>query len=289
MAQVGYGPLWPVLGPPPEKPFATLLDVARIVDEADEHWLNGVKVYPFPDDLPHTHDPCASGSSRSKIAGTSVPLPEFGGFAVYLQEVCSALGIWGGGLSDAEAQDRFVARATAAFTATEAWAVEREFMAGAALGNNPHLADGNGSFPVGNTAQSVMDAFAILEDEIAKTGRRGVIHCTPGMLTKAGQQFLVVDARLNELVTINGTRVVPGYGYVGLTQPAGHTAPTAKQGWIYATGPIDVRRTAIEIVPGNVAAALDRAQNTITYLVERGYVVDWDTVLQAAVLADRTI
>jgi hypothetical protein len=285
MAQVGYGPLWPVLGPPPEKPFATL----RVVDEGDEHWLNGVKVYPFPSDLPKVHDTCASGSSRTKAVGGTVALPEYGGFAVYLAEKCSAFGIWGGGLSEEQAQDRFVARATAALAATEAFAVEQQFMAGVGIGNNPHLADGNGNFPNGDTAVSVMDAFAILEDEIAKTGRRGVIHCTPAMLTKAGQQFLVLDAREGEVVTINGTRVVPGYGYVGRTQAPGHAAPSAKQAYIYATGPIDVRRTAVEVVPGTVAQALDRSVNTISYLVERGYVVDWDTVLQSGVLADRSL
>jgi hypothetical protein len=290
MAQVGYGPLYRVLGPPPERPFATLLDAARVIDEVDEHWLNGVKVYPFPPGPAKPHDPCSTGTLRTKSSDGTVPLPEFGGFSVYLEEQCSSVGIVGPGLTPEQIQERFVGRATAAFAALEPFAVEKEFMSGGALGNNPHLADGNGTFPTGNTAQSVVEAFAILEDLIAATGRRGIIHCTPGILTKAGQQFLVFDERSGEVRTVNGTRVVPGYGYVGNTTPVGHSAPaSAKQSWIYATGPVDVRRGEVFVVPERIEAALDRAQNTITFLVERNYVVDWDTVLQAAVLADRGI
>jgi hypothetical protein len=289
MASVGYGPLYRVLGPPPERPFATLLDAARVIDEVDEHWLNGVKVFPYPPGPAHSHDPCSTGTLRSKRVGGTVPLPEFGGFTVYLEDHCSSVGVVGPGLDVAGDQQRFTDRVLTAFGALEAFAVEQEFMAGGALGNNPHLSDGSATLPGGGGAHSVLDAFAILEDAIALTGRRGIIHCTPSVLTKAGQQFLVFDPRDGEIRTVNGTRVVPGYGYVGKTALVGQSAPSATQAWIYASGPIDVRRGDVMIVPENLSQALDRAQNTISYMAERNYVVDWDTVLHAAVLADRSI
>ena len=40
------------------------------------------------------------------------------------------------------------------------------------------------------------------------------------------------------------------------------------------------------MLPENVAEALERQTNLITYRAERTYVVDWDLCLQAAVLVD---
>ena len=56
-----------------------------------------------------------------------------------------------------------------------------------------------------------------------------------------------------------------------------------------ATGPIDIRRGDVEVLPPVIRQTLDRRTNVITYRVERDYLVDWDTVLQAAVLVDRTL
>jgi hypothetical protein len=291
----GSGPLWTIDGPPPQAPTYTLLGAARVVPDADaggvERWGNGVKVYSYPPDIGHVQDACVAGSTRVKQHGGVIPLPEFGAMTVYLAETCSSFGIFGENLSNDEAQARFVARATSALGAVESAAVEREFMAGDVLGLNHYLADGNGTFPAGNTATSVVESFALLEDEIAKSGRKGMIHCSPSMATKAHSQRVVhEDDRLNVLCTINGTTVVPGYGYEdNAVHPIGKAAPSAHQGWIYATGPVDVRRTDYEVLPGDLWMALDRAQNEVTYRVERYYLVDWDTAIQAAVLADRTL
>lgn len=292
---MGYsGPPWRIDGPLPQAPPHTLLQVARIVDDLDSggipRWINGVQVYPYPSDLPGAWDACNHGT-QTKSDGTPVGLPEFGAFTVYLGETCSSYGIWGAGLSDTEAQTRFNARVKAAFSATEAFAVEKEFMAGALMGLNPYLADGNGV--INTTAVSVLQAFVTLENLIAATGKRGVIHCSPGAAVIARDHHLIptpdVGNMNDTLYTINGNAVVPGFGYVGVSRPAGSTAPNANQEYIYATGPIEVRRSETYIMPGTVKEALDRAANTITYRAEREYVVDWDTTLQAAVRADRSL
>ncbi len=296
MTEIGCAPTWPVDGPVPSPPPYSLLSASRIVDDLDqtqvERWLNGVEVYPYVTGTARGWDAMKTGSNRlAKDEGDAISLPSFGALTVYLPETCSSFGIWGGGMSPEQAQDRFVARATAALAAVESAAIESELMSGDALGLQPHLGDGNGSFPNGNTATSVTNAIALLENEIAGTGRQGVIHCSPAFLTFAAQNRLIgPDPRgpggNPVLRTINGTVVVPGYGYVGQSDPDGRTASSTGQEWVYATGPVEVRRSPLILVPETVVQALDRAQNSITYRVERYVVASWDVVLQAAVLAD---
>lgn len=297
MTQVGCAPTWPINGPPPAPPWFTLLDAARVPDDLDaggyERWQNGVTVYPFPPGPAEPWDANGTGSDFvTKNTGTGVELPDFGPLTVYLGEQCSTFGIWGGGLSEAQAQDRFVARATAALDAVESAGLEKELMGGGALGLNPHLADGNGDFLNGSAVTSLVNAIALLENAIAATGRAGWIHMSPGAaLVASGRHILWRDDRgpggQPVLRTVNGTIVIPGYGYVGESQPDGKAAPTGTQEWIYATGPVEVRRSELVLLPGTVAQALDRDTNTIVYRVERYYVLDWDVQLQAAVLADR--
>lgn len=289
MTAVGYGPLWRVDGPPPQARPYTLLGAARIVPEAEERWANGVSVYPYPDELGAIHDACSAGTFREKGTGGTVPNPEFGAMTVWVAETCSSFGIFGEGLSAAEAQDRFVARASSVFGAVESTAVEREFLAGDVLGTQPFLADGDGTFPAASTAQTVVEGFALLEAEIAASGRRGLIHISPAVAIAASyRRILFEDARAGVLRTINGTTVVPGAGYQDASvHPAGKSAASGTQEWIYATGPVDVRRSETFVIPGDLSQALDRATNTITYLVERAYAVDWDTVVQASVKVDR--
>lgn len=283
---------WRIPGPSPQPPLHTLLSSVRIVDDLDaaqvERWLNGVVVYPSPPGPVHGHDGCATGSSRDKDAGETVPTPRFDAITVYLADTCSAAGIFGAGLSAEEAQARFVARATEAFVAMESAGVEEQLMAGTTIGLNPYLADGEGTFPHASTAVDVVEAFASLENEIAVSARRGMIHCSPALALKASSENILVEDN-DVLRTRNGNIVVPGDGYVGHSAPVGHTAPTGVQEWAYATGPVEVRRSDVLVMPGLLSEALDRETNTITYRVERYYVVDWDTVIQAAVRVDRSI
>jgi hypothetical protein len=290
-----FGPLWAIDGPPPQPPARSLLTAARIVPDADaggaERWGNGVEVYPYPPGPAGVHDACATGSDRVKQDGGLIPLPQFGAMTVYLSETCSSLGIFGEGLSNAQAQDRFVARARTALAAVESQAVEREFFAGDVLGLNPFLADGNGTFPNANTATNVTEAFALLEAEIASVGGSGMIHCSPRIITYASLAGLIIWPlnRGTQLYTLNGTLVVPGQGYVDdSVNPAGHSGAGNGNEWIYATGLVDIRRSDYEVLPDSLFQALDRETNLLTYRVERTYLVDWDTVLQSAVLVDRS-
>jgi hypothetical protein len=252
-----------------------------------ERWLNGVAVYPYPQDTPDVWDACAA-SPVAKSFGSNATPPEFNTMTVVQAITCTSQQV----PDDAA----FRARAVVAIAAKESFAVAREFMSGATLTSQPYLADGMGTFPNGNVATRPNHALQILEAEIGLTGSLGVIHCSPMMATALLGTGFVIQDKTGVIRTINGNVVIPDGGYIGVSTPVGHPAPGATEEWAYATGPIDLRRSEIFTTPDTRAEALDRGtphsattgrSNTFTYRAERYYVASWDVVLQAAVLTDR--
>lgn len=289
---MGVGPKWRISGPPPVPPAYTLLAAARIVDDADAagvlRWEAGAEVYGYPPVTASVWSPCAAGTLRVKASGQAPGPAVFEAFGVYVTDQCWSGGVWGPGVSDPQA--RFLERARAVLAAVEAAAVERELLTGETTAN-PALADGGGTFPAGDTPTHVVEAFSLLEGVLAASGRAGMIHCSPQLATvAAGHQLLRPDGPV--LRTIVGTVVVPGAGYAPTygspqARPVGHAAPGAGQEWVFASGPVEVRRSELLIVPERVEQALDRDNNTLVYRAERFYLVDWDRAVQAAVLVDR--
>lgn len=296
-----YGPWWRIDGPVPLPPKRGLLQAAaktetvRIIPDVDpsgiDRWINGVEVYPYPIDQATVWDACSAGSDRDigKAFGTTAHTPQFSAMTVYLPETCTAYKVWD--------QAAFKARAVAAMSAVEGRAIEHEFLTGNDIPLNPHLSDGNGTFPWGNVATTVPNGVALLENEIAASGKAGVLHVSPAVAIAGARDWLWnMDETDGVIRTLNGTVVVAGTGYVPGAAPLGHPAATAGQEWIYATGPVDIRRSEIFTIPDNVSEALDRGvsggagtgrPNSITYRAERYYLVDWDTAVQSAVLVDR--
>lgn len=277
----GYGPLYPVDGPRPSAPRFGLLAAAGIINEDDEHWMNGLSVWPYPGDLPTGYDPCSDTSPHTKPAGTGTSKSDFGTLTIVEPMTCTARSI--------HDQATYVERASVALAAREGYAVEHEFWTGLYLPGTPHLSDASATLvqPANGAAVSVTEALAELEDAVAATGIQGVIHATAGTVSRwsANQQVFMDGAILR---TVLGTIVVRGVGYPG-TAPVGHTAVGAKQAYAFATGPVEIRRSEITIIPGSIAQATDKALNMITYRAERYYATTWDRALQAAILIDRTL
>jgi hypothetical protein len=300
VTQVGFGPLERIDGPLPLAPLYGLLPAAeapaagvRIIPDVDdngiERWLNGAEVYPYPPDDAQIFDACAPGGSSAgvKVDGGDLLHPQYGAITVYLAESCKSFKVWN--------QQEFIARAMAAFVAVEGAALGRHFMTGEGLPLNPHLADGGATILNSGAATNAANALALLEKAIAETGRQGLIHASPQFASALRERF-AVDNKTGVIRTINGTVVIPDFGYADGSTPQGQAAPTGTQEWIYATGPVDIRRTEAFVKPDTVQQALDRGTtgsatlgrpNVYTYRVERYYLVDWDTELHAAVLSDR--
>jgi hypothetical protein len=280
MVQTTLGMPFVIDGPIPAPPKYRLLDVAQIVETDDTHWGQGGQVWGYPPDLPTVWDPCTlPSSSPRKPTGGEIPLPVFAAYTAVLAITCTARGI------DPDDIEGYQARALAAFTAVESYAVESELAKGTLMPLNPHFTDANVSFPAGSGAKSPRVGLSYLADAVGATAKQGVIHATPGTVTAWSDGPLVFD-KGGVLQTATGVPVVSGDGYIG-SSPT--TPPTTGKAWAYATGPIKIYRSPVLIVPGTAREALDRQQNVITFLAERDYLAVWDTELQAAVLIDWTI
>lgn len=252
-----------------------------------ERWLNGVAVYPYPEDAPSVWDACAAHPVQKSFGSNATP-PEFNTLTVVQSITCTS--------QQVPDEAAFRARAVVAIAAKESFAVAREFMSGATLSSQPYLADGMGTFPNGNVATRPNHALQILEAAIGLTGSLGVIHCSPMMATALLGTGFVIQDKTGVIRTINGNVVIPDGGYVGVSTPVGHPTPGPTEEWAYATGPVDLRRSDIFTTPDTRTEALDRGTssgatngrpNTFTYRAERYYSAVWDVVLQAAVLVDR--
>lgn len=275
-------PLVPVDGPQPSAPRYSLLSVPGvIVPTTDDYWINGIAQAGYPCDIPDTWNECDGSTSAVRVNGECPNVVEALAFQAYLGVVRSTFGSDMADMKNA---------ASVAFQAREAYAVEREFMNAPLIPGNPHLADGEGDFPAGTTAKAPREALALLEEEIAKSGSAGWIHMTPYLasrLSSAGGEALYTGQ--GRMETILGSVVIPGQGYTLQKGPEGQSAdPGPGREWIYATGPVQVRRSEIILTPATAAQGTDRSINEAVYEASRYYVVSWDKCLQAAVQVDRT-
>lgn len=127
-----------------------------------------------------------------------------------------------------------------------------------------------------------------LENAIGQTGRQGIIHATPGVISAWNFVNLVTTTEGSDwLRTANGTLVVSGAGYYN-TDPSGKTGsdPSVGQEWAFATGPVHVY-TQMGVRP-TVSEYVDREINEIVYRAERDFLALWDTSLQVGTLIDWT-
>lgn len=263
---------------PVAAPYGLTTTPGVIVEELDGHWQAGVAVESYPTDVPLTHDPCSVGTLRVKEEGEEPPFPEFSSFTAYFPMTCSGLG-----LGNSAGAERMRNRARLALEATESYAVERELAEAPSATDRPHLTDAALQYPVGMAAVSPRAGVEALENAIGLTARQGFIHIDPA----TGASLLawdVLEADGRTMRTRRGNTVIIGNGYIG-SGPGG--APTGRQSWMYATGPVRVIRSDV-FVP-DLQSALDRETNLATFRAEREYVAYWDTALQAAVLADRSL
>jgi hypothetical protein len=254
-----------------------LMSVVQTPTDPDDHWQNGIL---------YQTDPC--GQAQVTTTDCPVPptdkLPTLGPglrganpFTVYTFPTCSAPG----GFAE-EARTR----AVAALTSGEARTVERVFWTGES-GVVPSLAATGGMITGlgGSLDQSAatiitggpltpVEGLALLEEALSSCyGNEGVIHVTPGTLTR-----LVTNGSVSRdgarLRSPNGHLVAAGAGYPG-TGPSGvANAPGVR--WMFATGAVFLRRTDVITPSATVADSLNRGKNTIGFLAERTYVIGWD-------------
>jgi hypothetical protein len=271
------GPRLDLNGPPPVAPPHSLLNTPGVVVERDSgRWLNGVNIRAYPEDTPSLWEPCSEDAYRTKTDGETGRITTFDSFVCYLPITCSSLGVY----QDLQGQ------AEAVLDATYSMPVEEALSQGVFGSTNPFFGDTNLDI-LGGGVVTPSTGLAYLENAIAATGRKGMIHATPAIISAlaAGGYNLDPDAFVEPrgLLTMNGTPIVSGDGYIG-ADPVSGTSPGAGQDWMFATGPVEVRLGDVAMT--DVSQSLDRSDNILTFRAERYVLASWDGALQAGVLVD---
>jgi hypothetical protein len=250
----------------------------EVVVEERNRPLNGINMWGYPEGTPELWEPCLTGTFREKLSDSEWQQPRFDGVTAYFPITCSTI----------TANPReFADRAEAVLNATFSYAVEEALAKGVDSSTNPFFGDANLT-QLGGGAVSAQAGLNYLENAIGQTGRRGIIHATPGTVSAWNYVNLVNRVEgANFLRTANGTLVISGAGYYN-TDPSGKAAsdPTVGQEWAFASGPVVVyTQPAPEL---EISEYVDREANEVIYRAERSFVALWDTSLQSGVLIDWT-
>lgn len=274
---------------PPVTPLPYgLLSAATVDDVADGKWRNGVEFQPDPcGEAGTTFDVCGAPGLVKEPTADGMAVMGTEPFTVYAEINCSAVPFI----------EEIVARTSNALTNGEGRAVERIFWTGAATVTgspelNPHLAadteiieSGSGTImqlaaetPVTGT-YDLVSGIGLLERWMSECyGGTPVLHVPRQALAHMARDYqLKPDGPRYR--TWSGSMVAAGAGYPG-TGPDGSTPDDPNTVWLYATGNVVIRRSAI-FAPATPRESLDRSNNSPVYIAERTYTVGWDCCLFA--------
>lgn len=134
---------------------------------------------------------------------------------------------------------------------------------------------------LGAGAEDLRLGLGLLQDAVADVyGGQGTLH-VPRQFAEYMPDGWRIEGQ--NIVTKLGNVVSLGAGYPN-ESPAG-VAAGAGQAWLYATGPVQIRRSSLQVV-GDFVSSVDKRQNTLTRYVERTYSISWDPAVAWAVLVD---
>lgn len=190
-----------------------------------------------------------------KSTATGVDYVESHPFAVYAVTECRLVG-------RREAEER--ARAEANLRAGEQYAVEAVLARRLATDSAIQVANFDPQHPV--------DGLALLEQAMASVTSVAVIH-TPRQVGTVLAAHGAIERYGDRLETVQGNLIASGRGYGLGWDPTGETYAYPADGiaWLYATGPVTVRRGTPEVIP-----AQTRQANTGIVLAERQYTLGWE-------------
>lgn len=258
----------------PQAPLHNLLSVPGVLSQGGR-WDGGLNIWGYTTDVPSTWDACSSGTFREKDEGGMVASEGFDSFVIYVSQLCSTFGT-------ASDLSGFARRADAVLEATQSFGIERALAQGVDGLNNKYLGDADLISLATNVSPIV--GLSYLENAIAATGRRGMIHLTPAVAAQ-----LDIDLSNNNasgpLMSLSGNIIVIGGGYVG-TDPVDEASPDPTHDWIFATGPVQARVSEILAGPDEVSGMVDPVTNEVVYRAEKLANVGWDGALQVGVLVD---
>jgi hypothetical protein len=191
------------------------------------------------------------------------------------------------------------ARAVEALELLTPKAVEREFwtngFTGVNTAGNKSLQNSPTTTLLAGAAVKPRRALAALEQALADdgAGTLGAVHVTRDVLS-----LLRLDMDPNGgdsdgvLYTPGGNMLIGGVGYTGNGPAGANQARTAGHAWAYATGPVAVHLSPIQVsdtpsmVTGQVGVESFHTTNTLVYTAERFAAVTFNGTKVYAVLID---
>ncbi len=204
-------------------------------------------------------------------------------FVVYSTVSCSPVG-----MTDADLRQYLFNRLVAGEQST----VERMFSQGdtdpESCGLVPGLPLDAGTTEVTTVAVDPVAALGLLESAVAADYGLPVTIHVPAILASYFMNLHLLEGGLrgNVWYSAMGNKIVFG-NYLGLV-PDG-SAPAVGETWIYATAQVGIWRTPdSEIFATNRMQTLNRTTNLVTAVMEREYVVDYDTCVNYAAQVDIT-
>lgn len=245
-----------------------LFSSSTLLEGVPPHELNGVQyetvcstqVDPYPVGLCPADIP---SEQRQKKPADTISTAEASPFAVYAADSCVL------GRDEAEARQQLRQR----FLAGEQAAVERTVFDGQ-MGNTPYLRNAEVINTTAADKPSLIEAIGLIEQWLAENyGGVGVVHA-PRTMAPTLKSQTVMDIKGGQASTVAGSAWVFGTGYPG-TAPESVTAADEGTLWLYATPPVNVRRSQVIEPAGWESGAFDKATNSGLLLEERQYVVDW--------------
>lgn len=274
--------------PRPQEARLSLINSAPVLDEVaggTDRWQEEFNFVPEACGDAHVSDPCQSVERVPDARPAPVDVKPF---VVWAADRCSTFGFLsnadmataGDGASDEErAQAGYEARAQRFLERCQSKAISGELWEGTQAQDsgwpNQFLASSDAD-TLTEGPEPVIDVLACLEQALAQCGcgARGMIHATRQLVTHwaaLGPSILRREGGL--LLTVHDTIVVSDAGYTG-TGPNGE--PASDSIWAYATGMVNVRLSAIELLPARFADAVDRSLNIVDFYAQREASVFWD-------------
>lgn len=282
MSTVAAGPLFVLAGPAPEAPPNSLLNTPGVMQEGapvvgengEPRWPAGATIFGHPASVPSIWAECFDGTDDVKDQDSEIPEGAFRSFSIYIPVGCSFRGRF--------SVDELQQKAEDVLMATRSHAVERVLAHGHWMVNQPKLMDGTDLSPGSPVSPGI--GISILDQAIGLTGRKGMIHATPASVDALGAIPLGGDDDSLELVTLNGTPIVAGTGYIDPEKELGEVASDTID-WMFATGPVEAYVREEIFVP-DLEEALDRSMNDWVMRPETEAFVYWDTALNVRVQVD---
>lgn len=255
-------------------PSVSLISAAMAVNEVDERWVNGITYRPEGCGTADIFDICdhdPSDGFQKTVAGTTVPITGTP-VGVVASDTCSSFGF-----NDAD----YVPRATRMLLAVESFKIARELWEGT-TGLNVSLMQVGVASQVA-TGVNPFDAIGRLETAFYDTSPapRAMIHMSPRLLeflqSVSGGAALRREGNVYYTHMDSVVAVDKGYRGKGPGGVAGE--------WAYITPLVGIRRGAVDVVPNDMAQALNRKTNEVSFYAERPVHASWNYNCQAYTLS----